>query len=374
LGGDAMTRRLTLFAVLVVVVLTVMTGCGEAYQKYSELNYVPSAVELTHIADEWPDDDPLKATAQAVALERFATAQAAQSQVEQLQLTSQAVEQQRQAAQDAAQRQYTMLTAEAQMTQEVHQRTIEAQYVWATQQAANATQVAQATAMAMAVQATTEARYAQATATERAYQATATRQAQNDTAMATQQALNQQATATRGAWEARTTATAESWQATRQAEHVVLTRQAEKREETLGYVRDYGIPVVLVVLAGCIGALVVYGVRQVASRPIVYPRNFLGDAEPMAIPGQDGGYTFVDLDRQPGPAIRVLPSGQVEAPLLRSTGQEERTTARDQLVGRGDSSKVGLRRSKDRTANAIRSGPAKSACARFAQCADAQAT
>ena len=52
----------------------------------------------------------------------------------------------------------------------------------------------------------------------------------------------------------------------------------------------------------------------------------------MAVPVEGGGYTIVDLDRQPGSALQVFPDGTVTAPQLRSVGQEERTTARDQAV------------------------------------------
>jgi len=310
----------------VILVVVVLTGC-EDYATHT-----PSANDLTRIAEEWPDDDPNKPTIQAIALERYATAQAAQSQAEQLQLTAQAAEQQRQAAQDAAQRQYVLLTAEAQMTQEAHRREIEQQHVWATQQAANATQAAQATAMSVA-----------ATATERAYQATATQQAINQQTTATAQSVYAAqtataqykadvATATRQAQEARATATAQVHTATAMAAHATMTRKAERREEVLGYGRDYGIPIILLLLGGGMIAFLVYAARQYQKRPIIYPRSVLGDAEPMAVPQQGGGYTFVDLDRQPGPALRVLPNGIVEATLLRSAQQEERTTARDQWL------------------------------------------
>ena len=100
----------------------------------------------------------------------------------------------------------------------------------------------------------------------------------------------------------------------------------------LGYGRDYGIPVVLLALLGCIVALVVHAVRQLAKRPVVIPRNPLGDAETVAVPVAGGGYTFLDPDLPPGPAITVLADGTVHAPQLRGPGQEERTKARDQLT------------------------------------------
>ena len=90
-----------------------------------------------------------------------------------------------------------------------------------------------------------------------------------------------------------------------------------------------------------LGWLIRYGLQEYKKRPVVYQRNFLGDAEPMAVPVENGGYTFVDLDRQPGPVHQVLPDGTVAAPQLRSVGQEERTTARDQAVDATTRPKLG---------------------------------
>ena len=323
-----MMRRPTILigaVTLAVLTLLALTGCEEAYQKYSDPNYVPSANELTRIAQEWPDSDPLKPTAQAVALERYATAAAAESIAEQAEAT-------RQAADAQAQQQYRYMTAVAQATEDAHRREMEQKWQWATQQAANATQIAQATEMAISVEMTAQAMAAQATAQAAAIRATATAEAYSLAATATAQHKADVATATQQAWEAKTTATAESWQATQQSVHATMTRQAEKREEILGYGRDYGIPIVLLLLGGGMIAFLVYAARQYQKRPIVYPRNVLGDAEPMAVPVEGGGYTFIDLDRQPGPALIALPDGTVHAPQLRSAGQEERTTARDQLV------------------------------------------
>jgi len=329
-------KRLAIVAGTIALAVLILTGCAEAYQKYNDPSYVPSANELTRIAVEWPDGDPLKPTAQAVALERYATAAAAESVAEQAEAT-------RQAADAQAQQQYRYMTAVAQATAEAHQREMEQRWQWATQQAANATQVAEATAMAISVEMTAQALAIEATAQQRAFeatatadtlnrQATATTEARNAAATATAQHQADVATATQQAWKAKTTATAEVHTATAMAAHATMTRQAERREETLGYARDYGIPIVLLILGGGMIALLVYAARQHQKRPIVYPRNVLGDAEPMAVPQEGGGYTFVDLDRQPGPAIRVLPNGIVQAPLLRSAQQEERTTARDQWI------------------------------------------
>jgi hypothetical protein len=80
--------RLTTCILLAAVVL--LTGCDEAARKYQTPGYVPSENELTRIAVEWPEGDPLKPTAQAVALERFATAQAHESAAEAAEATRQA--------------------------------------------------------------------------------------------------------------------------------------------------------------------------------------------------------------------------------------------------------------------------------------------
>jgi len=230
------------------------------------------------------------------------------------------------------------------------QQTIDARNLQATQQAWSATATAdvmsfEATAAAQAIEATAtaQAMAIQATVTERAWIATVTQETANQQATATQETANQQATATQQALEfegTRTAATAtsrveqtqESQQATASVAHATMTRQAEKREAVLGYGRDYGIPLVLLAIACGIGALVYYGLGEYKKRPVVWQRSFLGDAQPMAIPLIGGGFTVVDIDRQPGPAITIRPDGSVDAPQLRSTGQEERTTARDQMV------------------------------------------
>jgi chemotaxis protein histidine kinase CheA len=297
--------------------------------------YAPSANELTRIANEWPEGDPLKPTAQAVALERFATAQANESAAEAAAATQQA-------AQEQANRQYQIMTAEAQMTAEAHQREMEKRNQWATQQAANATEVADATAMAVAVEATREARHARATAqaqaiaaTQAAQQAQATAQA--EAAEATRTAQQAQATATersaratmtRVVQETEQTATASAAQATR-------THQEYQREQNLAAFRDYGLPVLIILVGGLVvgvtGVVFLRWVQDYLSRPVQYERSLLGDFQPLAFRDGKGGWTLVDLDRQPGHATRILPSGEVEAPQVRSAGQEERTTARDQL-------------------------------------------
>lgn len=185
-----------LFCTLFVLFLA---GCAEAYQKYQDPNYVPSIHELTRIAVEISDDNPLKPTAEAIALQRFATAQAAGAAMDAAQATADA-------ARAVHDRQVQMMTVEAQQTQQAHQRHLEQQWQWATQQAANATEVYNATQAAL-----------QVTATERAYRetaqavsvnATSTRVAENATATAHKENVN--ATSTVQARRDGLTATAEA--------------------------------------------------------------------------------------------------------------------------------------------------------------------
>ncbi|MDY6877354.1 MAG: hypothetical protein SWK90_14280 [Chloroflexota bacterium] len=322
------------FAVVAIVLL--VSGCESETSAYT-----PNASDLTAIQERYDGAD--KEAVQATAVARYLAAESAQAAQEQAAAQIAALEATRQAAQNQEQRQYVALTAVANATEQAHRREVEQRNQWATQQAANATQVHEATAQALAVAATSQALSMQATAEQRSFEATATADALNRSTTATADARNVAATAqaqyqadiataTRQAWEGRVTATAESHQATAAAYSATATRAAEKREMTLGAVRDFGVPVILLLVFIGLVVLVVIALRQQAQKPIIYPRSVLGDAEPMAIKTKDGGYTLVDLDRQPGPALTVLPSGQVAAPLLRSAGQEERTTARDQLV------------------------------------------
>jgi len=339
-------KRLTIMSVILVVVILLLAGC----EQYA--TYTPNAGDLTALAEHYDGED--KAMVQETAVARYLTAEAAQAAQAQAQAQIAQLEATRQAAQNQEQRQYLAMTAEAQATAETFrmqvtqqamsaQATAETFRLQTTQQAALVTQCAQETAQAVAVAATAQAVAIEGTRQTAAIWATQTAEARNWAGTATAEALAREATATaqykadvatetRQAWEGKTTATAESWQATRQSYGATATRQQEQREEVLAYGRDYGIPIVLLALVVCIGALAAYGLREYKKRPVIYPRNFLGDAEPMAVPVTGGGYTFVDLDRQPGPAITVLPSGQVTAPLLRSPQQEERTTARDQVT------------------------------------------
>ncbi len=321
--------------VITMLIGLLLTGC----EQYA--TYTPSAPDLTALAEQYHGDD--KAMVQETAVARYLAAEDARAAQEQAVAQIAALEATRQAAAAAEQRQYVALTSVAQQTADAHRRETEQKNQWATQQAANATQCAQATAMAISVQMTAQAMAIQATAEQRSYEATATADALNRQATATAEARSYEATATaqykadvatatRQAWEGRQTATSESVQATAGAYQATATRAAEEREIVLGYGRDYGIPLALVSIACGAGALVVYGLREYKKRPMIHPRNFLGDAEPMAVPVEGGGYTFVDLDRQPGPVLQILPSGKVIAPQLRNEGQEERTTARDQAV------------------------------------------
>ena len=326
-------RRAVILAIALAALA--LTGCKE-YE-----NYTPSASDLTAIAEQYHGDD--KAAVQETALARYLVAENARTAKEQAAAEIARLEATQQAAANQEQRQYIALTAQVQERERAAEATRQTKLAWATQQAANATQVHMATAMALSVQMTSQAMSIEATAQQRAYEATATADALNRQATATSEARAYEATATaqykadvatatRQAQEARASATAESVQATSAAYAATATRAQEKREMTLAYGRDYGIPLALLLLgAGMIG-FIAHCIRQQSARPIIYPRSILGDAEPMAVPVRGGGYTFVDLDRQPGPALTVLPSGQVAAPLLRSAGQEERTTARDQLI------------------------------------------
>ncbi len=340
-----MNSRHIIILVTIVVVVLVLIGCGGKYD-----DYTPSASDLTMIAEQYTGDD--KPLVQATAMARYLAAESARAEGEKAQAQIAALEATRSAALAAEQRQYIALTAVAADQERAIKATRQTKLAWATQQAANATQVAQATAMAISVQMTAQAMAIEATAQQRAYEATATADALNRAATATAEARSYEATATaqykadvatatQQAWEAKTTATAESHQATRQAAHATMTREAEEREAVLAYGRDYGIPIVLLLLGGGLITFLVYAARQYARRPVVYQRSVLGDAEPMAVPVQGGGYTFVDLDRQPGPVITILPNGQVSAPLLRPGPVEERVTARDQMVDAMSRPKLG---------------------------------
>lgn len=309
---------------MLLVAGCLLTGCAE----YA--TYTPSAADLTLIAVEYQGED--KPMIQGTAVARYLTAEAAVVVREQAAAQIVQLEATKAAAVDAERRQYLAMTADAQATRDVlsAEGTRQAVAIEATRQAmqmrATATaEVVQVTAVAMAIEATRAAdeRYWAATLTAEGLSrdATATAQARADLATATQQARND-----------RMMATAEAVRATEGAVHATMTRQAQRREMVLGVGRDYGIPLVAFGLCGLAVVVVVVWWLEYRKKPVIYPRSFLGDAEPMGFPRKDGGMTLVDIDLQPGPVIAVLPDGRIEAPMLRDKGQEERTKARDQAV------------------------------------------
>jgi len=292
-------RRLVISLGVIALAALTVVGC-----EMSATTVYTTAIPMV-------DNRPLEGTAQAIALERYATQSAVEVNAIQ---THQA--------------NATALAANYQATSNAAQATLEQQRLAAAQQAADAAAQAQAAADAIA-----------ATAIERAYQATVTQQALDweatatalykaEMATATAQAMAIEATATalykaemaieatatRMAWEARTTATAESVQATQAVYQAMATRQAQQQERILAYGRNCGIPAVLLALLGCIVALVVYALRQYARRPIIYqPNNLLGDATPRPKLGtgqEDGGETPARLvplpPTPPAPGLRSV--------------------------------------------------------------------
>lgn len=209
-------------------------------------------------------------------------------------------------------------------------------HLQATEQASRATAeaaaVAQATVEARAVVATMEARSVEGTRQAMALEGTRARQTWEQDATATAWAVGYQATAQVEYDARRASATAEVIRATRNSHQATATRAAEQREMTLGAARDFGLPMLglALIIACIIGG--VWLARELMNRPHTMQRSLLGDAEPVMFKQRDGSYTLIDLDRQPSAALRLLPGGEVEAPQLRSAGQEERTTARDQAL------------------------------------------
>jgi len=209
-------------------------------------------------------------------------------------------------------------------------------HLQATEQAAGATAqaaaIANATADARAVAETAEARSVEATRQAVAIEATRQRQTWEQDATATAWARDDLATTEARYATRQAQATADVVNATRDSHQATATRAAERREETLGAARDYGLPAfgLVLILAAIAGG--VWLVKQWVSRPQIVERSLLGDAQPMMFKQRDGGFTLIDLDRQPSAALRLLPSGDVSAPQLRNAGQEERTTARDQAL------------------------------------------
>jgi hypothetical protein len=300
-------RRLVISLGVIALAALTVVGC-----EMSATTVYTTAIPMV-------DNRPLEGTAQAIALERYATQSAVEVNAIQ---THQA--------------NATALAANYQATSNAAQATLEQQRLAAAQQAADAAAQAQAAADAIAAtaierayqatvtqqaldwEATATALYkaemATATAQAMAIEATATALYKAEMATATAQAMAFEATATRMAWEARTTATAESVQATQAVYQAMATRQAQQQERILAYGRNCGIPAVLLALLGCIVALVVYALRQYARRPIIYqPNNLLDDAtiRPELGPGQeDGGETPARLvplpPTPPAPGLRSV--------------------------------------------------------------------
>jgi len=215
----------------------------------------------------------------------------------------------------------------------------------ATEQAAGATAQAvanaNATADARAVAETAEARRIEETRAAVAIEGTRARQTWEQDATATSWARDYEATAQAEYDARRASATAEVIRATEQSHLATATRSAQKREENLGAVRDYGLPAfaLVIIVVAIIG--LVWVVRTWMDRPQPVQRSLLGDAQPMMHRGRDGRWQFLDLDRQPGPVIELLPDGGANAPQLRTPAQEERTTARDQALDGVSRSRLG---------------------------------
>ena len=283
----------------------------------------------------WPADSAAKPTAEVIELERYGTAQAHESAAEQAQL-----ELQRQ--REAAQQQYALLTAEAQGTAQAHQRALEEKNQWATQQAANATQVADATAQAVAVAATRDAISANATATQRTYSDSATRQAavESRNATATERAASATATAAAQSSAAtvtamvaavRSTATAGVRQERATGTAVAVLAERERmelqRERWLQPVRTVG-PLLL-------GVTVVGGILWLAWRAA----TVLEDRARVIRRGADEGEPIVLVTRerlampmrqfQP---LLVAEAGNEHAPDTAPHPYQEGTTARQQAA------------------------------------------
>jgi len=318
--------------VVVVLAGLVLAGCGDF------ATYTPSA-------REWSDET--RATVEGVDVARIGTLSALDVAEKQLNLNS------------------TAQAAIVNVTVEAFRARAEVDRQAATRQAAAATSAA----WDRAVQGTTAANDRHLQATETAHNATAqavsdanaTADARNATATAearrieeTRQAVALEGTRTRQTWEQDATATSwarddlattEARYATRQAQattdvvnataqshQATATRAAEKREENLGAVRDYGLPAfaLVIIVAAIVG--IVWLVKTWMDRPQPVQRSLLGDALPMMHRARDGRWQFLDTDRQPGPVIELLPDGGASAPQLRSAASEERITRNDQAV------------------------------------------
>jgi len=315
---DATGKRF--FWMTVILTGVILAGCGD-FATYtpqrdwsSGVQPTAEAIDVARIGtlaalDVQEKQAGLNATAQAAIVQATMEAVRAQADVQRIAATRYAAEATA-AAWDRA----------VQATQAAHNQEVQL------------TAIAYATQEARSIAATTEARSIEATRQVVAMEATRQRQTWEQDATATAWAVGYQATADAVYATRRAEATAEIVQATRDSHMATATRQSEKREENLGAIRDYGLPAfgLVLVVAAIVGG--VWLVKQWVSRPQIVERSILGDAQPLMFKQRDGSYTLVDLDRQPSAALRLLPSGDVEAPQLRNAGQEERTTARDQAL------------------------------------------
>ncbi len=320
-------RRLTIISTALVALL--LTGC-EGYATYT-----PSALDLTRIANEWPDDDPNKPTVQAIAIQRYATAMAAESVAQQAELT-------RQAAQAEADRQKAILTAEAGAT-------ADALNIRATTDALNV----QATRQTMDTEATrtAEARIAAEMATRQAIQATATQQARNiqvtadaRNATATSQAQAVQATreaerATARAVAAQATATVQAHEDNATATVISATTQAvtlqAERERWLHPFRIIGV--ILLVLAGALAvSWLGWRFAQVMEDRARVIRRRPDEGEPIIVWRERWGLPL----RAFSPIVDATP-GQERAPQLAPVEVQEATTMRQQTSNALQARQVG---------------------------------
>jgi len=261
-----------------------------------------------------PFVSPLDPTAQAIGLDSFATRSALEVELEQSAAR---------ATRQALDHQFTIQAQEHQLALLHAEETRSAQATFS---------ALELTRQAAELQWTREAWHVRLTAAERSFQLTVAEQERRDMLTRTAQEWSDRLTADAYFMSQHRTATAEIVQATRTVEHATATRRAERREEVLAYGRDFGLPLILLALLICVILLLIYGIQWYLHRPVPFDRDWRGDARPLLMPTRDGKYVLVDLDRQPGPAMIVHPDGTVGAPQLRSPAQEERTTARDQVV------------------------------------------
>ena len=277
-------RRLGIVLYIIAAMMLIIVGC-EVYT-----TALPTVAPL-----------PLVGNAQTLALERYTTQSAAELYaIQSHQATA------------------TALAVSYQATVNSDQAILEQQRLSDAQQAAAAAAQAQVAANAIV-----------ATATERAYQATATQQARDweatavaQQATATAQVLALEATNAQLAEEARTTATAERAQAI-QAE---ATRQMQQQERTLAVWRNYGIPGMLIVLLGCMMALVAYALRQYTLRTNIYQSSNLQASTTPTLPLEPESEFTGETPAQLTPIPPSMPSatGLRSVRILRRLNQARR--------------------------------------------------